>query len=153
MTSGQLAGGLAWLTISGEDAPDLVQSAPVSPTRLLRAKAEAVMQCIAIVFSPFIVALLLISRQQALFAAGGIAAAALSSIAIQLWFRSQAKRSQFRRRHTSSRIATLAEAIISIAWAGTGAVAVSGNTLWPASALFAMFLLLCVRWLSPSRLQ
>ncbi|MEP6829944.1 MAG: permease [Rhizomicrobium sp.] len=153
MTSGQLAGGLAWLTISGEDAPDLVLSAPVSPTRLLRAKAEAVMQCIAIVFSPFIVALLLISRQQALFAAGGIAAAALSSIAIQLWFRSQAKRSQFRRRHTSSRIATLAEAIISIAWAGTGAVAVSGNTLWPASALFAMFLLLCVRWLSPSRLQ
>jgi ABC-2 type transport system permease protein len=153
MTSGQLAGGLAWLTISGEDAPDLVQSAPVSPTRLLRAKAEAVMQCIAIVFSPFIVALLLISRQQALFAAGGIAAAALSSIAIQLWFRSQAKRSQFRRRHTSSRIATLAEAIISIAWAGTGTVAVSGNTLWPASALFAMFLLLCVRWLSPSRLQ
>jgi ABC-2 type transport system permease protein len=112
-----------------------------------------VMQCIAIVFSPFIVALLLISRQQALFAAGGIAAAALSSIAIQLWFRSQAKRSQFRRRHTSSRIATLAEAIISIAWAGTGTVAVSGNTLWPASALFAMFLLLCVRWLSPSRLQ
>ena len=29
MTAGQLAGGLAWLTISGEDAPDLVVSAPV----------------------------------------------------------------------------------------------------------------------------
>jgi ABC-2 type transport system permease protein len=153
MTSGQLAGGLAWLTISGEDAPDLVQSAPVMPTRLLRAKAEAVMQCVGIVFLPFIVTLLFISRTQALAAIGGIAAAALSSIAIQLWFRAQAKRSQFRRRHTSSRIATLAEAIISIAWAGTGAVAVSGNSLWPVSAGFALFLLLCVRWLSPSRLQ
>ncbi|MEO7053630.1 MAG: permease [Rhizomicrobium sp.] len=153
MTAGQLAGGLAWLTISGEDAPDLVQSAPVTPTRLLRAKAEAVMQCVGIVFLPFIVALLFISRTQALAAIGGIAAAALSSIAIQLWFRAQAKRSQFRRRHTSSRIATLAEAIISIAWAGTGAVAVSGSSLWPASAGFALFLLLCVRWLSPSRLQ
>lgn len=153
MTSGQLAGGLAWLTISGEDAPDLVLSAPVSPMRLLRAKAEAVMQCIGIVFFPFIAVLLFISHQQAFYAAGGIAAAALSSIAIQLWFRAQAKRSQFRRRHTSSRIATLAEAIISIAWAGTGAVAVSGSTLWPASAGFALFLLLCVRWLSPSRVQ
>ena len=38
MASGQLAGGLAWLTISGEDAPDLVRSAPVQPGRLLRAK-------------------------------------------------------------------------------------------------------------------
>lgn len=152
MTAGQLAGGLAWLTISGEDAPDLVQSAPVTPGRLLRAKAEAVMQCIGIVFFPFIAVLLFVSRPQAFYAAAGIGAAALSSIAIQLWFRSQAKRSQFRRRHTSSRIATLAEALISIAWAGTGAVAVSGNSLWPFSAGFALFLLLCVRWLSPSRL-
>ena len=129
-----------------------MQSAPVTPGRLLRAKAEAVMQCIGIVFAPFIAVLIFVSRSQAFFAAAGIAAAALSSIAIQLWFRAQAKRSQFRRRHTSSRIATLAEAIISIAWAGTGAVAVSGNHLWPFSAGFALFLLLCVRWLSPSRL-
>ncbi len=30
MASGQLAGGLAWLAVSGEDAPDLVTSAPIS---------------------------------------------------------------------------------------------------------------------------
>ena len=30
MAAGQLAGGLAWLAISGEDAPDLVATAPVS---------------------------------------------------------------------------------------------------------------------------
>ena len=30
MAAGQLAGGLAWLSISGEDAPDLVASAPIS---------------------------------------------------------------------------------------------------------------------------
>ena len=29
MAAGQLAGGLAWLAISGEDAPDLIASAPV----------------------------------------------------------------------------------------------------------------------------
>jgi ABC-2 type transport system permease protein len=34
MAAGQLAGGLAWLTISGEDAPDLVLTAPVPRRRL-----------------------------------------------------------------------------------------------------------------------
>ena len=32
MAAGQLAGGLAWLSISGEDAPDLVATAPISGT-------------------------------------------------------------------------------------------------------------------------
>jgi ABC-2 type transport system permease protein len=151
MAAGQLGGGLAWLTISGEDAPDLVLSAPVKPTHLLRAKAEAVMQCIALIFVTFVAALALASPFQALVAAAGIAAAALSSIAIQLWFRAQARRNQFRRRHTSSRIATLAEALISITWAAAGGVAINGNKSWLAVAGFALFLLWCVRRLSPAR--
>jgi ABC-2 type transport system permease protein len=48
--------------------------------------------------------------------------AAGSATAIQLWFRVQAKRSQFRRRQTSSRIATFAEAFSSIGWAATSAL-------------------------------
>ena len=43
MAAGQLAGGLAWLSISGEDAPDLVATAPITAGRILRAKIEAVM--------------------------------------------------------------------------------------------------------------
>jgi ABC-2 type transport system permease protein len=38
MAAGQLAGGLAWLAVSGEDAPDLVATAPLPPRRILRAK-------------------------------------------------------------------------------------------------------------------
>ena len=38
MAAGQLAGGLAWLAISGEDAPELVATAPVSAAHILRAK-------------------------------------------------------------------------------------------------------------------
>ena len=49
----------------------------------------------------------------------GVMIAAASATLIQLWFRTQAKRSQFRRRQTSSRLATFAEAFSSIAWAGT----------------------------------
>ena len=47
MAAGQLAGGLAWLTISGEDAPDLVATAPVPARFILRAKIEAVLAIIA----------------------------------------------------------------------------------------------------------
>lgn len=151
MAAGQLAGGLAWLTISGEDAPDLVGSAPVAGSRLLRAKVEAVLQCIAAIFCLFVAALAFSSLFQAVIAIAGIFAASMSCIAIQLWFRSQAKRSDFRRRHTSSRLATIAEALISITWAAAGGVAVSGSIYFLGVAGFAFFLLWCVWRFSPVR--
>jgi ABC-2 type transport system permease protein len=151
MAAGQLAGGLAWLTLSGEDAPDLVATAPIARTRFLRAKIEAVLECIAVVFAPFVLGLALVSPARALVAVLAIAASAASAATIQLWFRAQAKRSQFRRRHTSSRIATFSEAFSSIAWAATGAVAAAGSWFAGILALFAIALLGCVRLLSPAR--
>ena len=70
MAAGQLAGGLAWLAISGEDAPDLVATAPVAAGLLVRAKIEAVMGAIALVFAPFVLALGLASPHHAAVAAG-----------------------------------------------------------------------------------
>jgi ABC-2 type transport system permease protein len=151
MAAGQLAGGLAWLTISGEEAQDLVQTAPVLPSRVLRAKIEAVMECILVVFCPFVIGLALFSPAQAIVAVLGIAASTASSAMIQLWFRSQAKRSHFRRRHTSSRIATFAEAFSSIVWAAAGAVAASGSWLAVIIAVAAIGILALVRLFSPAR--
>lgn len=151
MSAGQLAGGLAWLAISGEDAPELVGSAPLVPSRLLRAKIEVVLQCIAFVFCPFAAALTLISPLEALVATAGIFAAALSSTAIQFWFRTQSSRNQFRRRHTSSRIATFAEAFVSISWAGAGSVAASGTWTALIIVIFPVVILMGARWLSPVR--
>ena len=54
MAAGQLAGGLAWLSISGEDAPDLVATAPIPQRYVLRAKIEAVIAIIAVIFAPFV---------------------------------------------------------------------------------------------------
>jgi len=129
MAAGQLGGGLAWLAVSGEDAPELIASAPVSRGRVLRAKVEAVLGGIAMVFGPFVVALALFAPFAALVASGGIAIAAGSATAIQFWFRAQARRSLFRRRQVSSRLATFAEALSSIGWAGTGALAATGTWL------------------------
>jgi len=122
MAAGQLAGGLAWLTISGEDAADLVATAPLSPARVTRAKIEVVLIAIGVIFAPMVAALALLAPAQALITTAGVGIAAMSSSAIQLWFRMQAKRSQFRRRQTSSRIATFAEAFSSIGWAATTAL-------------------------------
>jgi ABC-2 type transport system permease protein len=122
MAAGQLAGGLAWLTISGEDAADLVATAPLSPLRVIRAKIEVVMITIAVIFTPLVATLAFLEPLQATITAAGVAIAAASATSIQLWFRVQAKRSQFRRRQTSSRIATFAEAFSSIGWAATSAL-------------------------------
>ena len=125
MAAGQLAGGLAWLTISGEDAADLIATAPLPASRVIRAKIEVVLIAIGALFVPLIVALAFVSPLQAAVTAAGIVIAAASATAIQLWFRVQARRSQFRRRQTSSRLATFAEAFSSIGWAATAALVLS----------------------------
>jgi ABC-2 type transport system permease protein len=149
MAAGQLAGGLAWLAISGEDAPDLVATAPVPAAQILCAKVEAVMGGIAIVFLPFVAALALISLFHAAVAAAGIVVATASATQIQLWFRSQAKRSHFRRRQISSRMATFAEAFSSITWAATAALAAAGTWLALVTAAIAVATLIGARVVSP----
>ncbi len=149
MAGGQLAGGLAWLAISGEDAPDLVATSPARPGWIVRAKIEAVLLAVALVFAPFVLALALISPLLALATAGFVTMAAASATAIQFWFRTQAKRSHFRRRHTSSRIATFAEAFSSIAWAATAALAASGTWIAVITGLLALGILGVTRLISP----
>jgi len=138
MAAGQLAGGLAWLAISGEDAPDLVASAPVPPRFIVRAKIEAVLGVIAVIFAPLVAVLAIASPWHALVTGIGVIVAAVASTAIQLWFRSQAKRSQFRRRQVSSRFATFAEAFSSIGWAATAAVAAASVWLAIAPGVIAL---------------
>ena len=150
MAAGQLAGGLAWLAISGEDAPDLVASAPIPSGFITGAKIEAVIGVVAVVFTPLVAALAIVSPWHALVAAAGILVAAAAATAIQLWFRTQAKRSQFRRRQVSSRFATFAEAFSSIGWAATAAVAASSLSLAVAPAVLALLVVMGTWLMSPS---
>jgi ABC-2 type transport system permease protein len=151
MAAGQLAGGLAWLAISGEDAPDLVATAPIPAGFVVRAKIEAVTGSVALVFAPFVIALALASTRVALFAAAGVAVSAASATLIQLWFRTQARRKHFRRRQTSSRVATFAEAFSSISWAATAGLAAAGHWQAAITALIALGILAGARALSPKQ--
>jgi ABC-2 type transport system permease protein len=94
-------------------------AAPMPSSQVTRAKIEVVLIAIGVLFGPLIAALAFASLPQAAITTLGVAIASASATAIQLWFRVQARRSQFRRRQTSSRLATFAEAFSSIGWAAT----------------------------------
>ncbi|HRJ69492.1 MAG TPA: permease [Beijerinckiaceae bacterium] len=142
MAAGQLAGGLAWLAISGEDAPELVATAPVTPGAVTRAKIEAVLGVVALAVLPLVVALAVASPFIALVTLLACGMAAAGATAVQFFFRAQARRSQFRRRQTSSRFATFAEAFVSISIAAAAGLAAAEN--WQAifALLFAGLILL-----------
>lgn len=151
MAAGQLAGGLAWLAISGEDAHDLVVTAPVSPRTVLIAKIEAVLTVIAVALAPLLLLMAITSPRMALITAFCAALSAGSATAIQLWFRVVAKRSMFRRRQVASRAATLSEAFASIMWAGTGALMAGGSWLALGPAIVAILVLGLAKLISPRR--
>jgi ABC-2 type transport system permease protein len=90
-----------------------------------------------------------VSLWHAAVTVGAIVIAAVSATAIQLWFRTQAKRSQFRRRQISSRVATFAEAFSSIGWAATAAVAAISLPLAIPPGLIALAVLGGARILAP----
>jgi ABC-2 type transport system permease protein len=138
MAAGQLAGGLAWLAVSGEDAADLITSAPVTARMVLGAKIQSVLAAIAIVTAPLIIGIAFAAPIQGAVTAAGVVLAACSATAVQMWFRVQAKRSMFRRRQISSRAATITEAFASIMWAGTAALAAVGSPLTVMPAIAAI---------------
>ncbi|MFT3732207.1 MAG: permease [Hyphomicrobium sp.] len=146
MAFGQLAGGLSWLTISGEDAPDLIATAPIDKAAAIRAKIEAVLMIIACVAAPFVVGMAFLSYSGALATASAVAAASISAVVIQLWFKSTARRTQFRRRQTATKIATFSEAFSSVFWAAAAGLAAA--TSWFALAfVLAALTTLWLTWL------
>ncbi|MFM1813387.1 MAG: hypothetical protein RLZ98_82 [Pseudomonadota bacterium] len=151
MALGQLAGGLSWLAVSGEDAPDLVATAPVAAGLETRAKVEAVLAVIAAVAAPLLAAIVWIAPFGALVVALGVLAAAGSAIAIQLWFRVASSRSQFRRRQTASKASTFAEAYSSVMWAGASSLAAAHSWFCLVFVVLAVAILGFAWLVSPAR--
>ncbi len=129
MAAGQLAGGLSWLAISGEDAHDLVVTAPIHPRAVLIAKIEAVLCTIGVIFAPILAMIWIASWELAWVTAIFVVLSAGSATAIQLWFRTPMRRAMFRRRQVASRAATISEALSSIMWAGAAVLAAGDDWL------------------------
>ncbi|MEL6290777.1 MAG: permease [Pseudomonadota bacterium] len=145
MAVGQLSGGLAWLAVSGEDAPDLIDTAPIKPKLATNAKVQSVITIVMAISAPLLVAIAIADLWVACVTFVFLMVAAYSAILIQLWFRRPMSRSQFRRRQTASRTSTIAEAFASILWAGAAVMAASGTAYAGIFVVLALGVLL-IAW-------
>jgi ABC-2 type transport system permease protein len=113
----QLAGTLAWITVSAEDAPELLASAPAKESVLRRAKLTAAMTPVMLILGGPLIALTWLRPWAGAVTTVGCVVAALSACLIALWYEKPAKRSDLRRRRSGSLLGALAETFISFCWA------------------------------------
>jgi ABC-2 type transport system permease protein len=134
--AGQVAGSLAWITISAEDAPELLACAPVDGGVVRRAKLTATMIPVVILLVLPLIALTALSPWIGLCAIVGAAASAASAGLINLWFEKPAQRKSFRSRRGGSALGAIAELVLGLGWAVTTglAAALSPWALIPAAA-------------------
>ncbi len=142
---GQVAGSLVWLTVSAEDAPELLGCAPASAAAVRRAKLCAALAPLAGLMLIPVLVLIALSPITGVAAAAGCVAASTCSALIGFALQKPAKRSTFRRRGTGSLVASLAEfgagaivalvAGVAVAWppliiAPIAAASLSAWALW-----------------------
>jgi ABC-2 type transport system permease protein len=122
-----LAASLAWLTVSAEDAPDLIASAPVSRDRIEMAKALAAGIPAALFLAPPAVgASIVVAPMTGFWLLLGGAAAIVSTCLIAIWHQTPGNRKQFRRRTRGSLLLNLGRSFVAVGWIGATALAVSG---------------------------
>jgi ABC-2 type transport system permease protein len=122
-----VAGALAWLTISAEDAPDLLASAPVSSAALMRAKVEA---ALLPVLPVCMLPLLFLVRTHPWFAVCATfctTAAALCAALINMGNPVARRRDSFRQRHKGNGGRGLLEVLSMIFWVGAAVALTLGG--------------------------
>lgn len=117
LVASTLAGNLAWMTMSGEESPDLVGSAPVSRERVLWIKVLAAMAIPVGICVPFLLYYATVSIVW-LAAFAACAAGALASCAVvQIWTAKPGSGRDLRKRAQSSKLVNLVEFFSAAGWA------------------------------------
>jgi len=144
MLAGQVGSSLTWITVSAEDAPELLASAPAAASALTWAKLLAGLAPLAVVLAGPLAAITLVSPLTGLAASAGAAASALAAGLINVWRPSPGRRSDFRRRRAGSLATSLALFFVTalIAAATALAAAASPFALLPAAVAVAALLAL-----------
>jgi ABC-2 type transport system permease protein len=130
LIAGQVAGSLAWITISAEDAPDLLSCAPTPIRTLRRAKLAAAILPVAAMLTPVILPLAFLSPLTALAAALGCAASMAMAAMMNVWWQRPGKRADFRRRRSASWLVTFAELLLGVLIAAATGLAAAGLIGW-----------------------
>lgn len=127
------AASLAWLTVSAEDAPDLIASAPVSRDQVDNAKAfAAAAPSVLLLTPPVIGAGIIIGPMAGFWLLLGGAAAILSTCLIAIWHQTPGNRKEFRRRTRGSLMLNFGRSFVALGWVAATGLAVSG---WAIAAI------------------
>jgi ABC-2 type transport system permease protein len=143
----QLAGSLAWVALSGEDAPEFLATAPVTRGEVERRKIESIAAPIIVILGAPLTGLAITSPWAALLTALFAAGAGTSTALLNLWRQAPARRSMVLRRHSQSKLVGLIEHLLSILWAVGAVMAIVGS--W--AALIPIGLAMMALWLNRPR--
>ncbi|MEZ5817320.1 MAG: hypothetical protein R3D44_09580 [Hyphomicrobiaceae bacterium] len=140
----QVTASLAWIAVSGEDAPELIASAPVPPGAVDAAKLSAIALPVVAVAGIPAAGLALASPYAGLVTLLCAACASVSTALLNLWHPMPGNRRGMLRRHSQSKLIGLGEHLFAILWAITTVFALVGATVWPLPVSLAGLLLFLV---------
>jgi ABC-2 type transport system permease protein len=146
----QITASLAWITVSGEDAPELIAAAPVLRQRVEFAKVTAIGLPVLIVLALPLAGLALLSLYVAVMVALFAVAASISTALLNLWHPMPGNRRGMLRRHSQSKIMALLEHLMAMLWAIAIVLAVVGSSWALLPIGVANVVLFCC---SPSRIK
>lgn len=137
----QIAASLAWITVSGEDAPELIAAAPVGRAEVELAKLTAIGAPVLVILALPLVGLALLAPSVALLAVAFAAAASISTALLNLWHPQPGNRRGMLRRHSQSKLMALLEHLMALLWAVAIVVAIMGSA-WVMLPIALVLLLL-----------
>lgn len=143
--SGQIAASLTWITVSAEDAPDLLASAPTPVAVLRRAKLAAAVLPTAAMLAPFLIPLLAIAPLTGAAATAGCMAAAAAASLINVWWQQPQRRSEYRTRRRAAWFVTVAEVAIGMSIALATGLFAAGSAWGLVPATIAALIFLALR--------
>lgn len=137
----QVAASLAWITVSGEDAPELIASAPVQSAAVDAAKLSAIAVPVAALLVLPVAMLALISPFAAVLTAVLGVGACLSTALLNIWHPMPGNRRGMLRRHSQSKLLALIEHIIALLWAVAVVLALMDSWVFIAAVILALAVL------------
>jgi ABC-2 type transport system permease protein len=127
-----LAASLAWLTVSAEDAPELIAAAPVSRDQIETAKALAAGgPVVALMLAPAVAASFL-DPLAGVWLMIGSACAIASACLIAIWYQQPGSRKNFRRRTRAGFLVNIGQAFVTLSWVSATGLCVAG---WAIAAI------------------
>lgn len=146
-----LAGALAWIAVSAEEAPELIGSAPVALDRVRWMKLVAALAPVWVLLAPLLVLLIVKDPLLALVFTGCAGAGTFSVGVMQLWYPRRGDRRDMKKSLQGGAAVRLLEAFDGLAWAATAWCLIAAWRYTPFALLTALLIPAIVWWIGKSR--